>query len=96
MDKQDQDQRGRPIERGTAKDKLLNWDRIAAAAQPDYATCTSSEIDYPADEIEWMMAVDRYKREHERPFPSLHELYGILMALGYVKLPPVGTGIKRK
>jgi hypothetical protein len=43
------------------------------------------DIDYPADEIEWLMAVDRYKREKSRPFPSLHELYGLFIGLGYQK-----------
>lgn len=41
--------------------------------------------DYTQDELEWLKAVDAYKREHFRPFPSLTELLQIARDLGYRK-----------
>jgi hypothetical protein len=46
---------------------------------------TTCEPEYTADEVEFFRAVDRYKGEHRRPFPTLRELLGILRKLGYRK-----------
>lgn len=48
-------------------------------------TCTS-ETDYSDAEREFITAVDQFKREHRRPFPSLSELLGVLRSLGYRKV----------
>lgn len=42
--------------------------------------------DYSAAELEWMMAVDSYKRENGRPFPTLCEMFLIFSRLGYKKV----------
>ena len=36
-------------------------------------------------EVEFGCAVERYKREHHRPFPTCSEVLGVLLALGYRK-----------
>lgn len=41
---------------------------------------------YSDDEREFLVAVDRYKREHHRPFPSWQEVFGVLVSLGYRKV----------
>jgi hypothetical protein len=38
------------------------------------------------DEVEFMMAMERYKRENRRPFPTWHEVLAVLRALGYRKV----------
>lgn len=48
----------------------------------DPATC---EIDYSPEEIEFMMALQRYKEERRRPFPTTKEVLEILRSLGYHK-----------
>ena len=40
---------------------------------------------YTAEEVDFFMAMDRYKREHDRPFPTLHETLRVLKGLGYRK-----------
>lgn len=45
--------------------------------------------DYSDDELEFMLAMDAYKREHRRPFPSWSEVLGVLLSLGYRKVGPV-------
>lgn len=41
--------------------------------------------DYDADELEFLKAVDAYKRKKSRPFPSHSKILGVLRALGWVK-----------
>ncbi|MDA1264446.1 MAG: hypothetical protein O2816_05130 [Planctomycetota bacterium] len=39
----------------------------------------------PADVLEFIQAVDDYKRIHSRPFPNWSEVFVILKDLGYQK-----------
>jgi hypothetical protein len=48
--------------------------------QIDPTTC---ERDYSIDEIEFMKAMDQYKRENRRPFPTWSEVLEVLRAIGY-------------
>jgi hypothetical protein len=47
------------------------------------ATC---ERDYDDAELEFLKAVDRYRREKRRPYPTSCELLRIAVALGYRKV----------
>src|SRR5215471_17563316 len=51
--------------------------------QIDPTTC---ERDYSNDEIEFMKAMDQYKRDNRRPFPTWSEVLEVLQALGYRKV----------
>lgn len=42
--------------------------------------------DYDADEVEFLKAVDEYKRRKGRPFPSNSEILGVLKKLGWKKV----------
>src|SRR6201996_1316029 len=44
---------------------------------------TTCERDYSDDETEFMKAMDRYKRENRRPFPTWSEVLEVLRSLGY-------------
>jgi hypothetical protein len=44
---------------------------------------TTCERDYNDDETEFMKAMDRYKRENRRPFPTWSEVLEVLYSLGY-------------
>ncbi len=48
--------------------------RGSAAMRPD---------EMPADVLEFITAVDDYKRIHRRPFPTWSEVLEILKSLGY-------------
>lgn len=41
--------------------------------------------DYSDDEREFLLAMDHYKRQKNRPHPTLREIYAVLMKLGYRK-----------
>src|SRR6266481_5147807 len=51
--------------------------------QVDPTTC---ERDYNDDEIIFMKAMDQYKRDNRRPFPTWSEVLEVLYALGYRKV----------
>ena len=44
--------------------------------------------DYSAEEVEFLVAVDAFKREHHCPFPTLTQLLAILRGLGWRKVQP--------
>ena len=48
--------------------------------QIDPTTC---ERDYTDEEIAFMKAMDQYKRDNRRPFPTWSEVLEVLLALGY-------------
>ena len=51
----------------------------------DPATC---ERDYDSSEVEFMQAVEKYKNESGRKFPTSSEILAVLRSLGYVRLMP--------
>lgn len=44
---------------------------------------TTCERDYTEDETEFMKAMERYKRENRRPFPTWSEVLEVLISMGY-------------
>ncbi len=60
--------------------------------QIDPTTC---ERDYSQEEIEFMQALDAYKRSSGRMFPTCSEILEVIRTLGYVRIPAdaeVATG----
>jgi len=47
---------------------------------------TTCERDYAADEIEFMQAIERYKRTSGRMFPTCSEVLEVVRSLGYVRV----------
>jgi hypothetical protein len=43
--------------------------------------------DYSDDEREFLVAMERYKRERRRPFPTCREVLAVLLSLGYRRVP---------
>jgi len=58
-------------------------DRRERRRQVDPTTC---ERDYNDEEIIFMKAIDQYKRDNRRPFPTWSEVLEIVRALGYRKV----------
>jgi hypothetical protein len=58
--------------------------KVPRRRQIDPTTC---ERDYSGDEIEFMQALDAYKRANGRMFPTCSEVLEVIRALGYVRLP---------
>ena len=52
---------------------------------------TTCERDYSGDEIEFMRAMDDYKRKSGRMFPTWSEVLEVVRGLGYTRQEPVAT-----
>jgi hypothetical protein len=69
------------LERRSGKDR--RDEKGERRRQIDPTTC---ERDYTNDEIEFMKAMDQYKRDNRRPFPTWSEVLEVMRALGYRKV----------
>jgi hypothetical protein len=63
---------------------LQRRNKVARRRQIDPTTC---ERDYTPEEIEFMGAMDEYKRRNGRMFPTCSEVLEVVKALGYEKRP---------
>ncbi len=68
------------VERRSGKDRR---EKGLRRRQIDPTTC---ERDYTDDEIQFMKAMDQYKRANRRPFPTWSEVLEVLIAMGYRKI----------
>src|ERR1700752_2061352 len=77
------------VERRSGKDRRQQGER---RRQIDPTTC---ERDYNDEEILFMKAMDQYKRDNRRPFPTWSEVLEVLRALGYRKVaePSIMPGL---
>jgi len=62
--------------------KLQRREKVNRRRQIDPTTC---ERDYTADEIEFMSALEQYKRTSGRMFPTCSEVLEVIRELGYCK-----------
>lgn len=53
-------------------------------------TGTYPGAEYTPDEIEFMLAVDAYKRRRQRPYPTWTEILEVARSLGYRKVAEPG------
>lgn len=60
-----------------------------------YADPTTMNMSYTPEELEFLKAIQRYKEEKRRPYPSWHEVLEVLKSLGYMRIgyetDPQGT-----
>lgn len=57
-------------------------DKVQRRRQIDPTTC---ERDYSNDEVEFMKALEQYKRTSGRMFPTCSEILEVIRGLGYVR-----------
>ncbi|TWU09077.1 hypothetical protein CA54_43170 [Symmachiella macrocystis] len=65
---------------GTAVAAKTSRPKVERRRQIDPTTC---ERDYTDDEIEFMKAMDKYKRSSGRQFPTWSEVLEVVRGLGY-------------
>lgn len=75
----------RPCDNGRAVGHRRRADGARHGVDP-----TTCEREYNSDEFEFLKAVERYRRECKRPFPTASELLQIAVSLGYRKVAPAG------
>jgi hypothetical protein len=72
-----------------AKPTLERRQKVNRRRQIDPTTC---ERDYTDQEVEFMNALDDYKRKSGRMFPTCSEVLEVIHSLGYVKMTPAAGG----
>ena len=50
-----------------------------------HSKATTDFVSYSDDEREFLMAIDKYKRQERRPYPTWSEVLAVLKSLGYRK-----------
>jgi hypothetical protein len=64
--------------------------KVQRRRQIDPTTC---ERDYSLEEVEFMNAMDDYKRKNGRMFPTCSEVLEVIRALGYVQISAAGRAM---
>jgi hypothetical protein len=64
--------------------------KVQRRRQIDPTTC---ERDYSIQEVEFMNAMDDYKRKNGRMFPTCSEVLEVIRSLGYVQISPAGRAM---
>ena len=78
-----QDDREPATEGSADSQKLQRREKVNRRRQIDPTTC---ERDYTEHEVEFMNALDEYKRKSGRMFPTCSEVLEVVRSLGYVKV----------
>jgi len=71
---------------GERRDTVTAPPAIAKKARRRHIDPTTCERDYRQDEIDFMRAMDDYKRSAGRMFPTCSEVLEVVRSLGYVRL----------
>ncbi len=83
------DRRTQTMPVASERRKLERREKVNRRRQIDPTTC---ERDYSDDEVEFMHALDRYKRTSGRMFPTCSEVLEVIRGLGYIKTNPTTNG----
>jgi len=89
-DRRKEDRRKVDIPVAVERRKVERRAKVARRRQIDPTTC---ERDYHAEEVEFMTALDQYKRTSGRMFPTCSEVLEVLRALGYGKREPLAEPV---
>lgn len=85
IDRRNLEERRQSEPDGDSKPKLERREKVQRRRQIDPTTC---ERDYSGEEVEFMNALDDYKRSSGRMFPTCSEVLEVIRGLGYVRLSP--------
>ena len=73
-----------------AEPQLERRQKVQRRRQIDPTTC---ERDYSTQEVEFMNAMDDYKRKNGRMFPTCSEVLEVIRSLGYVQISAAGRAM---
>ncbi|MGH7150414.1 MAG: hypothetical protein ACREIU_06945 [Planctomycetota bacterium] len=77
---------GRPRKRSKKEAEAPNPESTLLLEQDSGATEAEEQVQ-SEDALEFIRAIDEYRRMKNRPFPTWTEVFGILRSLGYRKGP---------
>lgn len=85
IDRRRADRRNEEVADSASTSKLERRTKVQRRRQIDPTTC---ERDYSNEEVEFMNALDEYKRKSGRMFPTCSEVLEVIRGLGYVQVTP--------
>lgn len=91
IDRRRQEERRDEETMEAASPTLEKRQKVQRRRQIDPTTC---ERDYSTDEVEFMNAMDEYKRTSGRMFPTCSEVLEVIRDLGYVRLSPAELALQ--
>lgn len=74
---------GRAVPQGDSTDSMRS--KRPQAEEPQAKSGSQRPDEMSAEVLEFVQAIDDYKRKHHRPFPSWSEVLEVVKALGYVR-----------
>ncbi len=83
VDRRQSQRRAKSDPTATDQRKLERREKVTRRRQIDPTTC---ERDYSDEEVEFMSALDNYKRVSGRMFPTCSEILEVIRELGYVRV----------
>lgn len=87
MSKEDKDKQPFMERRQQTVERRLGFDRRKGPGIRRSPERVSAEEGSMTDEqFEFLMAIDNYKKQNQRPFPSWTEVLDIILAMGYRKV----------
>ncbi len=84
--KTDRRQKGEPV--AVERRNMERREKVSRRRQIDPTTC---ERDYSDDELQFMQALNDYKRSSGRMFPTCSEILEVLKSIGYQKVAPAAA-----
>jgi hypothetical protein len=91
-DRRGTERRAEKVEVPVERRKIERREKVVRRRQIDPTTC---ERDYSDDEVEFMNAIEQYKRTSGRMFPTCSEMLEVVRSLGYSKSgAPVAAAIE--
>lgn len=79
------DRRTKPVQPAAETRPIERREKVSRRRQIDPTTC---EREYTPEEVEFMNALDEYKRRSGRMFPTCSEVLEVIRGLGYIKAAP--------
>lgn len=79
------DRRTKPEQPAAETRPIERREKVSRRRQIDPTTC---EREYTPEEVEFMNALDEYKRRSGRMFPTCSEVLEVIRGLGYIKAAP--------
>lgn len=86
------DEIGEDLPAEAKQPQIEKREKVQRRRQIDPTTC---ERDYSDQEVEFMNAMDEYKRTSGRMFPTCSEVLEVIRDLGYVQLTPAEISVVR-
>jgi hypothetical protein len=84
------DRRVKEVPVAVERRQVERREKVARRRQIDPTTC---EREYSDEEIEFMQAMDAYKRTSGRMFPTCSEILEVIREMGYVKAAPAAAPV---